>query len=34
MRIAFEAEAMIEWLDFKPTWQHMRAQMLQRWTHG
>jgi predicted nucleotidyltransferase len=33
-RIAFEAEAMIEWLDFKPTWQHMRAQMLERWQHG
>ena len=33
-RIAFEAESMIEWLDFKPIWQQMRAQMLQRWIHG
>jgi predicted nucleotidyltransferase len=33
-RITFEAESMIEWLDFKPTWQRMRAQMLQRWTNG
>ena len=33
-RIVFEAESMIEWLDFKPIWQQMRAQMLQRWIHG
>lgn len=33
-RIAFEAESMIEWLDFKPTWEHMRARMLDRWIHG
>lgn len=33
-RIAFETETMIEWLDFKPTWQRMRARMLDRWMHG
>ena len=33
-RIAFEAESMIEWLDFEPTWQPMRAQLLERWIHG
>jgi predicted nucleotidyltransferase len=33
-RIAFETETMIEWLDFKPTWQRMRARMLERWMHG
>ena len=33
-RIVFEAETMIEWLDYKPTWQRMRARMLDRWIHG
>ena len=33
-RIAFETETMIEWLDCKPTWQRMRARMLDRWMHG
>jgi predicted nucleotidyltransferase len=33
-RIAFEAESISEWLDFKPTWQRMRVQMLDRWIHG
>ena len=33
-RIAFEAGSMIEWLDFKPTWEHMRARMFKRWIHG
>jgi len=33
-RIEFEAVSMSEWLDFKPTWERMRAQMLERWAHG
>jgi predicted nucleotidyltransferase len=33
-RIAFETQAMLEWLDFKPTWEGMRARMIDRWIHG
>jgi predicted nucleotidyltransferase len=33
-RIAFEAQSMMEWLDFKATWERMRARMLERWNHG
>jgi predicted nucleotidyltransferase len=33
-RIRFEARAMGDWLDFKPTWMRMRERMLERWTHG
>jgi uncharacterized protein len=33
-RLAFEARAMSEWLDFKPTWLRMRQLMLERWASG
>ncbi len=33
-RIEFEAASMSEWLDFKPTWERMRARMLDRWARG
>ena len=33
-RIEFEASAMSEWLDFRPTWLALRRRMLERWTHG
>ena len=33
-RIAFEAESIIEWLDFKPTWERLTARMRERWIHG
>lgn len=33
-RIAFEARAMSEWLDFQPTWERMRRLMFERWVHG
>lgn len=34
IRLAFEAQSMSEWLDFRPTWEHMRRAMLDRWIHG
>lgn len=33
-RLTFEARALGEWLDFKPTWVRMRDKMFARWTHG
>jgi predicted nucleotidyltransferase len=33
-RIAFEAQSLVEWFDFQPTWQRMRARMIERWSHG
>jgi predicted nucleotidyltransferase len=33
-RIEFEARAMSEWLDFKPTWERMRRRMFDRWANG
>ena len=30
-RIRFEAEAMSRWLDFKPAWENVRAEVLRRW---
>jgi predicted nucleotidyltransferase len=33
-RLQFEAQSLTEWLDFKPTWEALRAQMFRRWTHG
>jgi predicted nucleotidyltransferase len=32
--IEFEAAAMSEWLDFRPTWLALRRRMLERWIHG
>ncbi len=33
-RIEFEALAMSLWLDFKPVWERMRRDALERWSHG
>ena len=33
-RIEFEARALSEWLDFKPTWERMRRRMFDRWAGG
>lgn len=33
-RLAFEARALSEWLDFKPTWERMRRRMFDRLAHG
>lgn len=33
-RLEFEARALSEWLDFKPTWERMRRRMFDRWAHG
>jgi predicted nucleotidyltransferase len=33
-RVAFEARAMSEWLDFKPVWERMRGHMRERWMNG
>jgi hypothetical protein len=33
-RIAFEAQSLIEWLDFKPTWERTRARLFERWANG
>lgn len=33
-RIEFEARALSEWLDFKPTWERMRRLMFDRWANG
>lgn len=34
VRIAAEARALSEWLDFKPVWERMRARMLERLGDG
>jgi len=33
-RVRAEARAMVEWLDFKPVWERMRARMRDRWAGG
>ncbi len=33
-RREFERNALREWLDFRPTWEHMRRRMLDRLSHG
>jgi len=33
-RIAFEVQSLVEWFDFQPTWQRMRARLIERWSHG
>lgn len=33
-RVAFEAYAMAAWLDFRPAWERVRAQVLMRWSDG
>lgn len=33
-RIAFEARAMSEWLDWKPAYERVRSAVLRRWAHG
>lgn len=33
-RVRFEVRAMSLWLDFKPVWERIRAQVLQGWSHG
>lgn len=33
-RLAFEARSMSLWLDFRPAWERVRREVLQRWSHG
>lgn len=33
-RIEFEARAMSQWLDFRPHWTRVRAEVLERWGGG
>ncbi|MBI4704512.1 MAG: nucleotidyltransferase domain-containing protein [Deltaproteobacteria bacterium] len=33
-RIRFEALAMAQWLDFRPAWERVRAEVLRRWAGG
>lgn len=33
-RLAFQASAMSQWLDFRPAWERVRDQVLRRWAGG